>query len=143
MTQPAKKAKPMFERLGLCLRTFREMSGISQASLAREAGIGKSQLSKYENGKELPKLDSLGKVLSILDVSPLTFFYGLAILEKGFDPQNRVGVELLRSESTGSLFRAQEAAGLRSLFEQFLHVFEMAVEGRILDRIPHGHERNT
>ena len=53
----------MFERLGLCLRTFRELSGKSQASVAREAGIGKSQLSKYENGKELPKLDSLGKVL--------------------------------------------------------------------------------
>lgn len=37
----------MFERLGLSLRTFRELSGKSQASVAREAGIGKSQLSKY------------------------------------------------------------------------------------------------
>jgi len=112
------------------------MSGKSQARVAREAGIGKSQLSKYENGKELPKLDSLGKVLAVLEISPLTFFYGLAVLEKGFNPQRRVEAELLRIESTGPLFRAQEAAGLRSLFEQFLHVFEMAIEGRILDRIP-------
>ena len=126
----------MFERLGLCLRTFREMTGKSQASVAREAGIGKSQLSKYENGKELPKLDSLGKVLAVLDISPLTFFYGIDILEKGFHPCRRVEAELLRSGETGPLFRSQEAAGLRSLFEQFLHVFEMAVEGRILDRIP-------
>jgi transcriptional regulator with XRE-family HTH domain len=125
----------MFERLGLCLRTFRELSGKSQASVAREAGIGKSQLSKYENGKELPKLDSLAKVLSVLRISPLTFFYGISVLEQGFDPSLRVGAELLRSETTGPLFRAQETAGLRSLFEQFLSVFEMAVEGRILDRI--------
>lgn len=33
----------MFERLGLCLWTFREMTGKSQASVAREAGIGKSR----------------------------------------------------------------------------------------------------
>ena len=125
----------MFERLGLCLRTFRELSGRSQASLAREAGIGKSQLSKYENGKELPKLDSLGKVLSVLDISPLTFFYGISVLEKGFDPSLRVGAELLRSESIGPLFRERETAGLKSLFEQFLSVFETAVEGRILDRM--------
>jgi len=111
------------------------LSGKSQAEVAREAGIGKSQLSKYENGKELPKLDSLGKVLSVLEISPLTFFYGIAVLEKGLDPSRRVEAELLLSESTGSLWRAQEAAGLRSLFDQFLHVFEMAVEGRILDRI--------
>jgi len=125
----------MFERLGLCLRTFRELTGKSQASVAREAGIGKSQLSKYENGKELPKLDSLAKVLSVLEVSPLTFFYGISVLEKGFDPSRRVEAELLRSESTGPLWRAQEATGLRSLFEQFLSVFETAVEGRVLDRI--------
>jgi transcriptional regulator with XRE-family HTH domain len=125
----------MFERLGLGLRTFRELSGKSQAEVARAAGIGKSQLSKYENGKELPKFDSLGKVLSILDISPLMFFYGLAVLEKGFDPSRKVEVELLCSGSTGPLFRTQEVAGLRSLFEQFLTVFEMAVEGRVLDRI--------
>jgi transcriptional regulator with XRE-family HTH domain len=134
----------MFERIGLCLRTFREISGESQASIAQKAGIGKSQLSKYENGKELPKLESLGKVLAILEISPLTFFYSLAVLERGFDPQRSVEAELLLcSESTGPLFRAREAEGLRSLFEQFLHVFEMAVEGRILDQIPHIQERQS
>lgn len=130
----------MFERLGLCLRMFRELTGKSQASVAREAGIGKSQLSKYENGKELPKLDSLGKVLSVLEISPLTFFYGISVLEKGFDPSLGVGAQLLRSESTGPLLRAQEAAGFRSLFEQFLSVFELAIEGRVLDRIREEHK---
>ena len=125
----------MFDRLGLGLRMFRELSGKSQAEVAREAGIGKSQLSKYENGKELPKLDSLGKVLSILETSPLTFFYGLAVLERGFDPSGCVEAELLRSGSVGPLLRAQEAAGLRGLFEQLLSVLEIAVEGRVLDRL--------
>lgn len=131
----------MFEHLGLCLRTFRELSGKSQAGVAREAGIGKSQLSKYENSKELPKLETLGKVLAVLDISPLTFFYGVDVLAKSFGPRRRVEAELLlRPESTGPLFRAREAEGLRGLFEQFLDVFERAVEGRVLDRIPHGQE---
>lgn len=131
----------MFEHVGLCLRTFRDLSGKSQAGVAREAGIGKSQLSKYENGKELPKLESLAKVLAVLDVSPLTFFYGVDVIESGFGTRRKVEAELLlRPESTGPLFRAREAEGLRSLFEQFLDVFERAVEGRVLDRISQGQE---
>ena len=57
----------MFVNLGRTLSLLRELRGKSQASVAREAGIGKSQLSKYENGKELPKLDSLEKVLIALE----------------------------------------------------------------------------
>lgn len=50
--------------------------------MAREAGIGKSQLSKYENGKELPKLDSLEKVLLALDVGHFEFFYTLYLVDR-------------------------------------------------------------
>jgi transcriptional regulator with XRE-family HTH domain len=50
--------------------------------VAREAGIGKSQLSKYENGKELPKLDSLEKVLNVLDVGHFEFFYTLYLVDR-------------------------------------------------------------
>ena len=56
----------MFEHIGLALKVLRELKGVSQAGLARKAGIGKSQLSKYENGKDLPKFDSLEKVLAAL-----------------------------------------------------------------------------
>jgi transcriptional regulator with XRE-family HTH domain len=64
----------MFQNLGRTLIRLRERSGKSQAALARAAGVGKSQLSKYENSKELPKLDSLERVLAALGVGYFEFF---------------------------------------------------------------------
>jgi transcriptional regulator with XRE-family HTH domain len=71
----------MFVNLGRTLSLLRDLRGKSQAQVAREAGIGKSQLSKYENGKELPKLDSLEKVLSVLQVGQFEFFYTLHLVD--------------------------------------------------------------
>ena len=73
----------MFTNLGLALARIRERRGVTQAKVARLAGIGKSQLSKYENGKELPKLDSLEKVLLVLNVGHFEFFRMLAVLDQG------------------------------------------------------------
>lgn len=72
----------MFKNLGRTLSLLRELRGKSQARVAREAGIGKSQLSKYENGKELPKLDSLEKVLNALRVGYFEFFYTLYLVDR-------------------------------------------------------------
>lgn len=72
----------MFINLGRTLSLLRELRGKSQANVAKEAGIGKSQLSKYENGKELPKLDSLEKVLKVLDVGHFEFFYTLYLVDR-------------------------------------------------------------
>ncbi|HEY0514344.1 MAG TPA: helix-turn-helix transcriptional regulator [Thermoanaerobaculia bacterium] len=72
----------MFNNLGRTLSLLRELRGKSQALVAREAGIGKSQLSKYENGKELPKLDSLEKVLNALNVGYFEFFYTLNLVDR-------------------------------------------------------------
>jgi transcriptional regulator with XRE-family HTH domain len=72
----------MFTNLGKTLSLLRELRGKSQARVAREAGIGKSQLSKYENGKELPKLDSLEKVLKALAVGHFEFFYTLYLVDR-------------------------------------------------------------
>ena len=72
----------MFVNLGRTLGLLRELRGKSQARVAREAGIGKSQLSKYENGKELPKLDSLEKVLRVLEVGQFEFFYTLYLVDQ-------------------------------------------------------------
>jgi transcriptional regulator with XRE-family HTH domain len=72
----------MFGRLGLGLRVVREWRGKSVTDLAREAGIGKSQLSKYENGRELPKLDSLEKILRRLSIGAADFFSIVEIIER-------------------------------------------------------------
>lgn len=71
----------MFGNLGRTLALLREMRGYSQLALSRQARIGKSQLSKYENGRELPKLETLERVLSVLDVQPISFFYTVAMLD--------------------------------------------------------------
>lgn len=79
----------MFDNLGRTLALLRELRGRSQAWVAREAGIGKSQLSKYENGKELPKLDSLEKVLIVLEVGHFEFFYTLYLVDRRAADLNR------------------------------------------------------
>jgi transcriptional regulator with XRE-family HTH domain len=76
---PADKSD--FANLGRALFLLRDLRRVSQAALARSAGIGKSQLSKYENGRELPKLDSLGKLLAKLGVGYLEFFYTMAMVD--------------------------------------------------------------
>lgn len=79
----------MFDNLGRTLSLLRELRGRSQAWVAREAGVGKSQLSKYENGKELPKLDSLEKVLIVLEVGHFEFFYTLYMVDRRAADLNR------------------------------------------------------
>jgi transcriptional regulator with XRE-family HTH domain len=71
-----------FCNLGKALFLLRDLRGKSQADVARRAGIGKSQLSKYENGKELPKLDSLERVLVALDIDYVEFFHTLALIDR-------------------------------------------------------------
>lgn len=73
----------MFANLGKTLIRLRERRGFSQTAVARKAGIGKSQLSKYESGKELPKLDSLERVLTALGFDYCTFFWVLSRIDAG------------------------------------------------------------
>ncbi len=94
----------MFVNLGRTLSLLRELRGKSQAQVAREAGIGKSQLSKYENGKELPKLDSLEKVLGVLAVGQFEFFYTLYLVD-------RRAADLARGRVEDG-FRSGELAGI-------------------------------
>src|SRR5260370_13293898 len=86
MNAPSERARPaapgLFRNLGTALLLMRGLRRKSQGWVAREAGIGKSQLSKYETRKELPKLDSLGKVLDVLAVGPLEFFYTLHFIDQ-------------------------------------------------------------
>ncbi|HEX4960018.1 MAG TPA: helix-turn-helix transcriptional regulator [Thermoanaerobaculia bacterium] len=72
----------MFRNMGTALTLLRELRGKSQARVSREACIGKSQLSKYENGKELPKLDSLEKVLKALQIGYFELFYTVHMLDQ-------------------------------------------------------------
>lgn len=72
----------LFSNLGRTLALLRDLRGLSQSALAEKAGIGKSQLSKYESGKEKPKVETLNKLLVVLDVQPLQFFFALELVER-------------------------------------------------------------
>jgi len=126
----------MFETLGLTLRVFRELAGWSQAEVARRAQVGKSQLSKYEQGKELPKLESLGKIIAALGTTPLLVFYLSAVLDRATEPSGGLRAELI-DQGAATFFRSgAESRRYRELFESFLALFETAAEERILAALP-------
>jgi len=139
----------MFTNLGQTLSLLRELRGQSQARVAREAGIGKSQLSKYENGKELPKLDSLEKVLNALNVGYFEFFYTQFIVD-------RRAAELDRDQSAdplgeplflpplpnaGALLSGSADEAFNRVFSDLLllyrRIFEqLALSGRVAEEPP-------
>ncbi|HEY6321893.1 MAG TPA: helix-turn-helix transcriptional regulator [Thermoanaerobaculia bacterium] len=53
---------------------LREQRGLSQAEFAARSGISISQLSKYENEKERMRLDTLARLLEVLDLGFDRFF---------------------------------------------------------------------
>ena len=52
------------------LRRLRHAKGLSQESLAYEAEVNRSYLSKVEKGETYVGLEIIGKLASVLDVEP-------------------------------------------------------------------------
>ncbi|MBA2368226.1 MAG: helix-turn-helix transcriptional regulator [Candidatus Protochlamydia sp.] len=68
------------QNLGKMVRFHRKKSGLSQMDLANLAGLGKTVIFDIENGKLSIRLDTLLKVLNILNIrmvfeSPLMTLY--------------------------------------------------------------------
>ena len=117
----------MFAELGRTLRALRESRGFSQAELALKAGMGKSQISKYERGKELPQLFSLEKLLTALGAEPLTLFYTAHLLKHRAEISP---VALL--VTTTPLLDDPALAKFRLIFGQLLETFEILLAARLL-----------
>lgn len=88
----------MFQHIGLALRILREWRGKNVRELAAAAGMGKSQLSKYENGRELPKLASLEKLLHALAIRAVDFFSLVTVLDDRLASLTKVPQEPRASE---------------------------------------------
>lgn len=58
----------MAKPLGTLLKTARRKSGLSQAGLAQLAGVGKTAVFDLEHGKDTVQLDTLLKVLRVLNI---------------------------------------------------------------------------
>ena len=120
-------AHGMFSDLGSALRLLRESAGPAQAALARRAGPGKSQLSKYENGRELPKLESLERLLEVLDAEPATLFYTAHLLK------HRAEISPASLLVTATPLAGDPALeSFRRLFGHFLESFEILMASRLL-----------
>ena len=65
------------ELLGRKIRHAREASGMSQASLASRAGVGRSTVNRYEHGVMAPQLEPFVKLARTLGVSPCELLPGL------------------------------------------------------------------
>jgi HTH-type transcriptional regulator/antitoxin HipB len=60
------------EQIANMVRYFRKQAGLSQHKLAQLAGVGKTVVFDVEKGKPTVQLDSLLKILSVLNIK-LTF----------------------------------------------------------------------
>lgn len=70
------------------IRFHRKMSGLSQTELALLAGVGKTVIFDIEKGKLTVKLETLFKVLKVLNIrvdftSPLMIEFKKVLNEKG------------------------------------------------------------
>lgn len=59
----------MTQYLKTVIREHRRLSGLSQAGLAKLAGVGKTAVFDIEHGKESVQWDTLQKVLGVLNIS--------------------------------------------------------------------------
>lgn len=117
----------MFAELGTALRALRESAGLTQAEAARKAKIGKSQLSKYERGKEWPQFVSLEKLLKALDAEPITLFY-TAHLMKNRAEISPIGMLI----TTTPILDDPAFETLRVAFGHLLKTFEILIASRYI-----------
>lgn len=127
----------MFAYLPFPLRVLREMRGLSLTAAARAAGIGKSQLSGYENGKDLPKLDSLAKLLALLDVDPVALFYVVRLFER-VQTGDMMEAELLGS-SLGPAIPLPEQQAFVTLLQDIVRLFTSRVDEGLTAQIRNTH----
>lgn len=58
----------MDQEIKTVVRDHRRLSGLTQAELARLAGVGKTVVFDIEHGKESVQFDTLKKVLDVLNI---------------------------------------------------------------------------
>lgn len=79
----------MFTNIGRALAMIRQHRGMSQYQLAVRCKMGRSQISKYEAGREIMKLDTLEKLLSALNIEPEQFFRFVRSLDESLGTNRR------------------------------------------------------
>ena len=63
------KEETYFQKLGVRIKTLREAKGLDQKAFAFDCEIGRTQLHMIENGKTNPRVLTLIKIATALEVS--------------------------------------------------------------------------
>jgi len=95
----------MFGSIGLTLKLLRKRRGWRQEDLAGRVGMSKTQVSKYETGGELPKLESLGRLLAALEVQLDGFFAMVASVHR-LGEEGLAGIPGTASPSVDEAFKS-------------------------------------
>jgi transcriptional regulator with XRE-family HTH domain len=99
-----------FQNIGTALAIVRRKLGLSQAEFAQGCGIGRAQLSRYEAGRELMKLQTLEKMLGQLAVEPEEFFRLVRTLDISPPPPLRRGPSRVDERQLAVAFQNLHAA---------------------------------
>jgi transcriptional regulator with XRE-family HTH domain len=92
----ATRSLGMFGGIGATLAIIRKERGFSQEALAKRCRMGRSQVSRYESGKDLMTFSTLEKLLRFLAVEPEGFFRLAASLTSSTSPADGPGEAELR-----------------------------------------------
>lgn len=76
------------EALNEILKKHRRISGLSQAGLAKLAGVGKTVVFDLEHGKQSIRYDTLRKILFVLNI---TISFQSPLMDGGGDKGDKTG----------------------------------------------------
>jgi transcriptional regulator with XRE-family HTH domain len=127
---PGLDAGRYFRQLGLALQIVRHKSGLTITQFGKRARVGKSQMSKYENGKDFPRLETLTRILDSLEIEPIRFFYLMYQLSRE-QPVESLGVDLLLLRGGLGVSMSRSASeGFRRLLAGVLDLHALLAEER-------------
>lgn len=132
-----------FRNLGLALVVVRQLSGQTQDALAGQAGFSKSQLSKYEKGKNLPKLESLERVLEVLGLTPWAFFKVMDMLDAMSNGMDGEGLEVVKGLIPEGIFRAMVTSEKEELICGVIKDSTGTLEAQVIARAKGSHAKQT
>jgi transcriptional regulator with XRE-family HTH domain len=131
LAQP-REGMHMFDNFGRALRFVRETKGKSQAYVAERAKVGKSQISKYETGKELPKLESLQRILEVLEVAPYQIFYAMHLLNQSEESvRNPLETSVHGQAPDSGVLTVEAEDAFKDLWASLFRVYNVVVGDRI------------
>ena len=109
-----------FRNIGKALAILRRQKGLTQAQLAARCGMGRPQVSRYESGRELMKLETLEKILDTLRVEAEDFFRFLSSLDDSGEPREIRERDRIDDRLMADAFQNLHAAidGLREVVER-------------------------